>query len=72
MIVAKIDVEGYELEVVDGMRQLLSRNAAVLQVECFEANRAGLRARLAALGFQQATQIKDDLYFTRSLEHERF
>ena len=63
LIVAKIDVESHELEVMRGMRRLLAANKAVLQIECFEPNRPRLRALMDELGCQEVRAVEEDLYF---------
>jgi len=39
-LVIKIDVEGYELEVLEGAKKLLCQNYGYAQIESFEENRA--------------------------------
>ena len=63
LLVAKIDVETHELEVIEGMRGLLAANDAVLQIECFEPNRPRLRAMMDQLGYREVKIIDEDLYF---------
>ncbi len=66
LVVAKIDVESHELDVIAGMAELLAANDAVLQIECFEPNRRALRAVLGKLGYAEVAAVAEDLYFTRS------
>jgi FkbM family methyltransferase len=60
---AKIDVEGHEVKVLAGMRQLLSQNRMFLQIESFETLQE-LKALLEPLGYRIVHQIQDDYYFT--------
>lgn len=66
LIVAKIDVEGHELSVLNGARQTLTQNACLVQIECFpeSGNRDSLRAIMGELGFREIGEIHVDLYFT--------
>ena len=63
-IVVKIDVEGYELEVLSGMTKLLARNRCYLQVECFGENIPNLQSIMKAAGYRPDGTIDHDFYFT--------
>lgn len=66
-LVIKIDVEGYELEVLDGAKNLLVRNYGYAQIESFEEHRAGsVIKKMAECGWQLSDHIVDDLVFRRS------
>jgi FkbM family methyltransferase len=66
-LVFKIDVEGYELEVVAGAREIFARNYGYAQIECFDEARAKtLIATMAKLGWQWTDHIVDDLVFRRA------
>ena len=66
-LVFKIDVEGYELEVLAGAREIFSRNYGYAQIECFDEARANaLVATMAKLGWQWTDHIVDDLVFRRA------
>lgn len=66
-LVFKIDVEGYELEVVAGAREIFARNYGYAQIECFDEARANtLIATMAKLGWQWTDHIVDDLVFRRA------
>jgi FkbM family methyltransferase len=68
-LVIKIDVEGYELEVLDGAENLLARNYGYAQIESFEERRAGLVIKkMAEYGWQLSDHIVDDLVFRRSAD----
>jgi FkbM family methyltransferase len=53
-IAAKIDVEGHELEVLNGMRRLLERNRCVLLIEAFPVSMDAVFAYLNRLGYTVA------------------
>jgi|GEM_PF-1067294 len=62
----KIDVEGYELEVLAGAETLFMRNYGYAQIESFEEPRAAaVIERMARFGWRQADHIVDDLVFRR-------
>jgi FkbM family methyltransferase len=65
-IVGKIDVEGHEFEVLDGMETLLRDNFGVLQIECFGDKVEPLRARMKALGFAADRAIGRDHFFVKT------
>ncbi len=62
-IAAKIDVEGAELGVVNGMTGLFVSNDMVLQIECNDRKFELLRAALALHGFRLLGAIGEDRYF---------
>jgi Methyltransferase FkbM domain len=65
-LVIKIDVEGYELEVLEGAKALLARNYGHAQIESFEEPRAGaVIKRMTELGWQDSDHIVNDLVFRR-------
>ena len=59
----KIDVEGHELSVVDGMRHVLEHNRCFLQIESFAANLPALDKVLHKVGYRQRHQIDHDHYY---------
>lgn len=61
-IAMKIDTEGYEGQVLQGMRHLLSRNQCVMQIECWDQNQAAFRERLRGLDLKVEHQIFWDFY----------
>ena len=61
-LVAKIDVEGHELEVLQGMAELLANNRCLLQIEAF-GDHAGKAAALLGERYRHLKQIGDDHYF---------
>jgi FkbM family methyltransferase len=65
-LVLKIDVEGYEPEVLEGAKALLTRNYGYAQIESFEEPRtAAVIERMADFGWRLSDHIVDDLIFRR-------
>jgi FkbM family methyltransferase len=62
-LAAKIDVEGYQLDVLRGMRGLLTGNRCLLQVEANEQAADALIAYLTDLGSRHTGRIGIDHYF---------
>jgi FkbM family methyltransferase len=76
LLVVKIDVEGHEQEVIDGMKELLGRNRCIVQVEIWdqpdgesERRFKGLSAKFAALGIRFVRAIDADFYFVSDFPH---
>lgn len=66
-LVIKIDVEGYELAVLEGAKSLLTLNYGYAQIESFEKHRAdAVIDFMARHGWQQTDHIVDDLVFRRA------
>jgi len=66
-LVIKIDVEGYELEVLAGAKNLLGGNYGYAQIESFEERRAGqVIAMMAQYGWHLSDRIVDELIFRRA------
>ncbi|HYA05407.1 MAG TPA: FkbM family methyltransferase, partial [Xanthobacteraceae bacterium] len=67
-LVIKIDVEGYELEVLRGAKKLFARNYGYAQIESFEQSRAdAVIGQMAQFGWRLADHIVDDLVFRRAV-----
>ncbi len=65
-LVIKIDVEGYELQVLEGAKTLLAQNYGYVQIESFEDSRAkAVIETMAQFGWRQSDHIVDDLVFRR-------
>lgn len=60
-ILVKIDVEGYEPQVLAGMTRLLARNRVDLQIEAFGT---GYEETLRALGYVKRATIANDHFWT--------
>lgn len=62
-IFMKIDIEGHELEALQGMEKLLKSNRIFLQIESFRSNAVALEKKMHLLGYRHCLQIDDDHYF---------
>lgn len=63
----KIDVEGHEREVVNGMRRLLAENRCVLQIEIWSEDHGSfIEAILSDLGYRFESHIGPDSYYVKS------
>lgn len=60
----KMDIEGHELEAIEGMERLLTANKVFMQVECFVENTPALEEAMARLGMTRRHQIGHDYYFS--------
>lgn len=60
----KMDIEGHELHAVKGMKNLLTRNKCILQVEVFEGNIASFGDYLNKIGYQKKLQFGEDKIFS--------
>lgn len=68
-LVIKIDVEGYELQVLEGAKNLLTMNYGYAQIESFEERRASaVIGKMTQFGWQLSDHIVDDLVFRRSAD----
>jgi FkbM family methyltransferase len=63
IIFAKIDVEGHELAVIEGMAETFCANRIFLQIESFPEQFEKLSKMLAAQAFHELHHIGDDHYF---------
>jgi FkbM family methyltransferase len=64
-IVLKIDVEGYELPVLQGAARLLARNYGYAQIEALDERAAEVIDSMAGLGWRLTDRVNDDLLFRR-------
>ncbi len=62
-IFAKIDVEGHEAAVIDGMAETFRTNRVFLQIESFPGQFGKLSEMLVAQAFRDLHSIGDDHYF---------
>jgi FkbM family methyltransferase len=65
----KIDVEGHELQVLQGALQLMKNNNSLIQVESFPENRKAVFDLLQLHGFKHLQSIAADHYFARPSEN---
>jgi hypothetical protein len=67
-IIIKIDVEGFEKEVLHGLKKLLSKNKILLQIEIFKKNFNKINKILNKYKFKLINQIKNsnDFYYTNN------
>jgi hypothetical protein len=63
-VAIKIDVEGHELAVVEGMRDLLRGNRCLIQAEVYHPRLDEFRAVMDGLGYWELRTIPPDRYFT--------
>jgi FkbM family methyltransferase len=63
-ILLKIDVEGFEANVLRGMAQTVRDNRVLMQVEVFDAHKAPAFDEIARLGLRQIHCIYPDYYLT--------
>jgi FkbM family methyltransferase len=78
LLVVKIDVEGHELEVIEGMRSLLVNNRCVVQVEIMEEpieesirRFKYLSSVFAANGIRFVRAINADFFFVSDFPHNK-
>jgi FkbM family methyltransferase len=64
--VAKIDVEGHEEHVLEGMLELFESNMFLLQVEAYSRNKKRIHERLKSAGFEFLESIQEDHFFFKS------
>ena len=67
-VMIKIDVEGHELQVIDGMQRLLEGNDCLLQVEVFDDGVGQVDARLAGLGYLNYASFGHDRLYRRGIK----
>jgi FkbM family methyltransferase len=63
-LLLKIDVEGFEVYVLRGMRETAANNKIVMQIEIFDEQKSEVLPELMALGLRQIHAIHPDYYFT--------
>jgi FkbM family methyltransferase len=60
----KMDVEGYEFRVIDGMERTLKENFCFLQIEIFADDPEKLKRRVTGLGYRYLGTVEFDHFFT--------
>jgi len=66
LVVAKIDVEGHEDEVIGGMTETIKNNSVILQIERNDADVSRLDQLLTPLGLVRVHSIDQDHYYVKS------
>lgn len=69
-ILAKIDVEGFEAYVLQGMANTVRENRVVLQIEIFDEHKDAAEPIIRALGLRQIHSIAPDYYLTNMTDEE--
>ncbi|NDW04373.1 FkbM family methyltransferase [Jiella pacifica] len=64
----KIDVEGHELEVLRGARQVLTTRKALLQIENYQSDGDDVAGFLGDAGYERITRVGPDHYYTNMAE----
>ncbi|MEN8257359.1 MAG: FkbM family methyltransferase [Thermodesulfobacteriota bacterium] len=62
-IYIKMDVEGHELDALQGMQELLGENSCLLQVEVFAENLETIEGFMAPRGYTKFQEIGDDRFY---------
>jgi len=65
-LIIKIDVEGHEKQVLEGMERTLSQNSVLLQIEIFDENFENINNFLLKQGFHFLMKISSDHYYKKS------
>ncbi|MBX3488936.1 FkbM family methyltransferase [Parvibaculum sp.] len=63
-IFLKMDIEGHELQALAGMRNLLTRNKASLQIECSDPRIDQLRELMTEFGYRATGELVYDRFFS--------
>ena len=66
IICLKIDVEGHEINVLNGLNLLFKNNKIFLQIEIFSSNYKKVSKKLLSVGFEKINQINADHYFIKN------
>ena len=64
-IFLKIDVEGHEIKVLDGFKNLFKNNKVLIQIEIFPDNYNHVKQKMTELNFKEKNKIKSDFYFLK-------
>ena len=67
IICLKIDVEGHEIFVLDGLSRLFKNNKIFLQIEILPSNYNKVIKKLKHFDLKKINQINANFYFTESL-----
>ena len=58
-IAIKIDVEGHEINVLEGLKNILKRNKVILQVEIYEKNFEIVNNRILSFGYKPIFKVRE-------------
>lgn len=67
IITIKIDVEGFELFVLKGLKEVLSHNFCIIQIEIWEKNKSDVKEYFKSLDYKMICTIDGDTYFSNKL-----
>jgi FkbM family methyltransferase len=65
-LIAKIDVEGHETEVISGMKNTIAHNFVIIQVEINNIATSNVEKLLFSHGFKMINSIEQDYYFLKT------
>ena len=63
-IIVKIDVEGFELHVLKGLKKALTNNICVLQIEIWKKTKDEVHKFLNSLNYKMICSVDGDSYFS--------
>ena len=66
ILTIKIDVEGHELFVLQGIEKTLKNNDCIVQIEIWDKNRKEIYAFLNNLDYEKSRSIDGDTYFSNT------
>jgi FkbM family methyltransferase len=66
----KVDVEGFELNVLKGAQRILAEGRPRLMLEATDATRDALMAHLAELGYERVAECRNNLYANIFFNHK--
>ena len=68
-ITVKIDVEGFELFVLKGLKKTLTNNCCIIQIEIWEKNKDEVYKFLKLLNYEMISSIDGDTYFSNKISN---
>ena len=66
-IFLKIDVEGHEINVLDGISKLIENNNTIMQVEILQGKYGLVKKKLLEMNFKEIDRINFDYYFVKTI-----
>lgn len=70
VVALKIDVEGHEIQVLNGAKELLKNNKCILQIEILDGSELNNNKLYEEYGLRLVNNIESDYYFTNCEIHE--